>query len=117
MRLVFGVCSLLWTAYLGMAAFWQPGWMPDISLFRRITTYECPLDGLTRSIYAAAHGEFTSAFEFNPLFPVYVGIIVFLIYLSARFASGKSETPNPKPILILVGVTMLLTIVIRVLAA
>ena len=116
MRLVFGASALLWVMYLCLAATWQPDWMPDISLVRRLTTYEDPLDGLTRSIYASAHGDISTAFKLNPMFPAYIGIVFYGIFVSLRMFFRESSSINPKPILTVVAITLILTIVIRVLA-
>jgi len=116
MRLVLGASIFLWISYLILAATWQPQWMPDISLVRRITTYEDPLDGLTRSIYACAHGDITGAFKLNPMFPMYIGIVVYGIYASLRMLFKTTSSVNPLPILTIVAITLLLTMVIRVLA-
>ena len=116
MRLVLGASIFLWISYLILAATWQPQWMPDISLVRRITTYEDPLDGLTRSIYAFAHGDITGAFKLNPTFPMYIGIVVYGIYASLRMLFKTTSSVNPLPILTIVAITLILTMVIRVLA-
>jgi hypothetical protein len=116
MRLVLGASIFLWISYLILAATWQPQWMPDISLVRRITTYEDPLDGLTRSIYAFAHGDITGAFKLNPMFPMYIGIVVYGIYASLRMLFKTTSSVNPLPILTIVAITLILTMVIRVLA-
>ena len=116
MRLVYGASAALWTGYLLLAALWRPPWDLDISLFRRITTYECPLDGLTRSIYAAAHGKFGTAFDLNPMFPLYIAILVYLIFLSVTLSTGRTDSIRPAPVLISVFATMALTIVARVIA-
>ena len=100
--------------YLVLAATWQPEWMPDISLVRRITTYEDPLDGLTRRIYAFAHGDITAAFKLNPMFPAYIGIVFYGIFASSRMFFRKTSSINPIPILTVVTITLILTIVIRV---
>ena len=114
MRLVFGSSIVLWVSYLILAATWQPERMPDISLVRRITTYEDPLDGLTRSIYAYAHGDIWGAFKLNPLFPVYVGIVIYGILASLRMLFKPTSSINPLPILIIVAITLILTMVIRI---
>ena len=116
MRVVLGASVLLWISYLILAATWQPDWMPDISLVRRITTYEDPLDGLTRSIYAFAHGDIPGAFKLNPMFPAYIGIVVYGIYVSLRMLFKMTSSINPLPILTIVTITLILTMVIRVLA-
>ena len=116
MRLVFGASALLWVMYLCLAATWQPDWMPDISLVRRLTTYEDPLDGLTRSIYAFAHGDIKAAFKLNPMFPAYIGIVFYGIFVSLRMFFRKTSSINPLPIVTVVAITLILTIVIRVLA-
>lgn len=90
--------------------------MPDISLVRRLTGYEDPLDGLTRSIYSSAHGSFSTAFKLNPLFPVYIGIAFYGIYVSSRLCLGKIDSVNPFPVLTIVAITMSLTIAIRLIA-
>ena len=115
MRVVFGISALIWVMYLLLASTWQPSWMPDFSLIRRLTTYEDPLDGLTRSIYASAHGNIVAAFKLNPLFPAYIGIVFYGIYISLRICLGTVDSVNPKPILAITGVAMALTIAIRVL--
>lgn len=102
--------------YLVLAATWQPDWMPDISLVRRLTTYEDPLDGLTRSIYSSAHGNFSAAFKLNPMFPAYIGIVLYGIYASSRMFLGKIKSIDPLPVLTVVAITLTLTIVIRLLA-
>ena len=102
--------------YLVLAATWQPDWMPDISLMRRVTGYEDLLDGLTRSIYASAHGDISGAFRLNPMFPAYVGIVFYGIYVSVRICLGRISSINPVPILTVVAITLTLTIGIRVLA-
>jgi hypothetical protein len=116
MRLVLGSSALIWMIYLILAATWQPEWMPDISLVRRITTYEDPLDGLTRSIFAFAHGDISAAFKLNPMFPVYIGIVVFGISASLGIFFNKISSINPVPVLIVVVITLILTMAIRVLA-
>ena len=83
---------------------------------RGLTTYEDPLDGLTRSIYASTHGDITAAFKLNPMFPAYVGIVVYGAYITLGICLGKINSVNPVPILTVVAITMALTIVIRVLA-
>jgi len=90
--------------------------MPDISLVRRLTTYEDPLDGLTRSIYASAHGNLLAAFKLNPMFPAYIGIVLYGIYVSSKMSLGKIDSVNPRPVLTIVAITLTLTIVIRLLA-
>lgn len=102
--------------YLVLAATWQPDWVPDISLVRRLTSYEDPLDGLTRSIYASAHGDIAGAFRLNPMFPAYIGIVFYGIYASSRICLGKISSINPVPVLTVVAVTLTLTMVIRILA-
>ena len=116
MRILFGASALLWVMYLSLAATWQPDWMPDISLVRRLTTYEDPLDGLTRSIYAFAHGDIIAAFKLNPMFPAYIGIVFYGIFVSLRMFFREPSSINPIPILTVVAITLILTIVIRVLA-
>ena len=115
MRILFGASALLWVMYLSLAATWQPDWMPDISLVRRLTSYEDPLDGLTRSIYAFAHGDIIAAFKLNPMFPAYIGIVFYGIFASLRIFFRKTDSINPIPILAVVAITLILTIVIRVL--
>jgi hypothetical protein len=90
--------------------------MPDISLMRRLTTYEDPLDGLTRSIFASAHGDIEAAFKLNPMFLAYIGILIYGIYASLGIFVGKIKSINPVPILSVVAITLTLTIVIRILA-
>ena len=115
MRILFGASALLWVMYLSLAATWQPDWMPDISVVRRLTSYEDPLDGLTRSIYAFAHGDIIAAFKLNPMFPAYIGIVFYGIFASLRIFFRKTDSINPIPILTVVAITLILTIVIRVL--
>jgi hypothetical protein len=115
MRILFGASALLWVMYLSLAATWQPDWMPDISLVRRLTTYEDPLDGLTRSIYAFAHGDIIAAFKLNPMFPAYIGIVFYGIFASLRMSFRKTDSINPMPILTVVAITLILTMVIRLL--
>ena len=88
MRIVYGLSAVLWVLYLVLAATWQPGWIPDISLMRQITTFGCPLNGLTSSIFAVAHGEIISAFRLNPMFSVYVAILGYLIVTTTRLSFG-----------------------------
>ena len=116
MRLVFGASALIWMIYLILAGTWQPEWMPDISLVRRITTYEDPLDGLTRSIYAFTHGDISAAFKLNPMFPVYIGIVVFGVSASLSIFFNKTSSINPVPVLIVVVITLILTKAIHVFA-
>ena len=116
MRIVYAASAALWAIYLLSAALWRLPWSLDISLFRRVTTYECPLDGLTRSIYAAAHGKFGAAFDLNPMLPLYIGILLYLIYVSVGLATGRTDSVRPAPLLISVFATMALTIVARVIA-
>jgi len=116
MRLVFGASAIVWAMYLVLAATWQPDWMPDISLVRRLTTYEDPLDGLTRSIFASAHGDFEAAFKLNPMFLAYIGIVLYGIYASVGIFIGKIKSINPVPIFAVVGLTLTLTMIIRILA-
>ncbi|HAI99927.1 MAG TPA: hypothetical protein DCL97_04595 [Dehalococcoidia bacterium] len=113
MKIVYGLSAVLWVLYLVLAATWQPGWMPDISLMRRITTFECPLNGLTRSIFAVAHGEIIAAFRLNPMFPVYVAILGYLIVTTTRLSFGFIDSVNAKPILAVTAATIGLTIIVK----
>ena len=113
MRIVYGLSAVLWVLYLVLAATWQSGWMPDISLMRRITTFECPFNGLTRSFFAVAHGEIIAAFRLNPMFPVYVAILGYLIVTTTRLSFGFIDSVNAKPILAVTAATMGLTIIVK----
>ena len=114
MKTVYGLSAVLWVLYLVLAATWKPGWMPDISLMRRITTFECPLNGLTRSFFAVAHGEIIAAFRLNPMFPVYVAILGYLIVTTTtRLSFGFIESVNAKPILAVTAATIGLTIIVK----
>ncbi|MGJ8633463.1 MAG: DUF2752 domain-containing protein [Luteolibacter sp.] len=42
------------------------GWMPGC-FFRKFTGLECPGCGMTRATYATLHGDFWTAFKFNPV--------------------------------------------------
>ena len=90
--------------------------MPGICLFRRLTGYECPLNGLTRSIYATAHGDLPAAFELNPLFPAYVLVLLYLVVISLRLSTGHLESVDPRPILGVVVAIMALTVIVKLIA-
>ena len=84
--------------------------------YARITTFECPLNGLTPSIFAVAHGEIIAAFRLNPMFPVYVAILGYLIVTTTRLSFGFIDSVNAKPILAVTAATMGLTIIVKLIA-
>ena len=115
-KLVYHLSAALWITYLIMAASWRPDWIPDLNPIRRFTGYQCPLTGLTRSVYAAAHGDLIRAFELNPMFPAYILILIYAIALFIRLGAGKVESPSPKPVMLAIVVTMVMTVVVRLVA-
>jgi len=83
---------------------------------RRITTFECPLNGLTHSFFAVAHGEIIAPFRQNPTFPVYVAILGYFIVTTTRLSFGFMDSVNAKPILAVAAATMGLTIIVKLIA-
>ena len=115
-KLAYSGSIVLWLLYVVIAASWRPSGIPDLNPIRRLTGYQCPLTGLTRSIYYAAHGEWRTAFELNPMFPAYVSIVFYCSVIFFLLTTGRISRVDPKPILLAVAVTMTLTIVIRLAA-
>ena len=107
---------VLWLLYVIVAASWRPGGIPDLNPIRRLTGYQCPLTGLTRSIYYAAHGEWRTAFELNPMFPGYLLIVLYGVVVFFLLATGRIGHVDPKPVLLAIALTMTLTIAIRLAA-
>ncbi len=107
---------VLWLLYVIVAASWRPNGIPDLNPIRRLTGYQCPLTGLTRSIYFAGHGEWKTAFELNPMFPAYLLIVFYGVVVFLLLVTGRVSHVDPKPVLLAIAVTMTLTVVIRLVA-
>jgi hypothetical protein len=75
---------LKWLAPLAAAAalatlyFFSPEgyWLYPQCLFRQLTGFDCPGCGSLRSVHHLLHGEFTTAFRFNPFLYVLVPVLV-----------------------------------------
>ena len=83
---------------------------------RRITTFECPLNGLTPSIFAVAHGEIIAALRLYPMFPVNIAILGYLIVTTTRLSFGFIDSVNAKPILAVTAATMGITVIVKLIA-
>lgn len=58
--------------------------------FRIATGKPCPLCGLTRAIAQATHGRWRSAFQFNPLWPIFAALMIVLgLLLLADAFTGR----------------------------
>ena len=59
--------------------------------FRCATGKPCPLCGMTRAFATAMHGDFTAAFRFNPLWPVFAATFVTFAVLLVTDAAGRTH--------------------------
>ena len=82
---------------------------PGICTFRRVVGINCPGCGMTRSFISIAHGQWASAWDFNPVgflfFPVVAFQIPYRILQLMRIRRGQRE-------LSLVGIDQWVLIVI-----
>ena len=97
-----------------MGCYVATGMDADISLLRRLSTYEDPFDGITRSIYASAHGDIDSEFKLNPIFLAYVGIMLYGIYISLRLFPGKINSINLRSVIEIIAITSILTTILKI---
>ncbi len=67
--------------------------LPGVCTFKRLTGYDCPGCGLTRSVISVAHGQWWNALVFNPAGFVFFALIAFQIpyrtYQLLRIHRGK----------------------------
>jgi hypothetical protein len=50
--------------------------LPDSCAFHRISGRDCPGCGLTRSFVSLAHGDWRSAVQYNPVGPLWFGVLL-----------------------------------------
>ena len=50
--------------------------LPDSCTFRRLSGYDCPGCGLTRSFVSFAHGDWRGALQYNPAGPLWFGVML-----------------------------------------
>lgn len=86
---------IIWAAAIGgvlAAAYFMPASVlgMDLCLFRRITTLECPLCGMTRSMHLASHGDMAGALSHNPMGVVLVLGLIALVPLVLRGGPGPA---------------------------
>jgi len=91
---VWGALAAL--AVISGSLFFTPATLPktDFCLFHKLTGLPCSGCGITRSLCAISHGQFSEAWAFNPLgFLVYAVMIVLLLYPAAawKFPSMDRE--------------------------
>jgi hypothetical protein len=87
--------AVLFLSILLLAFFIDP---KEVSLascrFKRITGYNCPTCGLSRSFYATAHIHLNEAFAYHLLGPVlYIAFILFIIKSIFEIATDKKIKP------------------------
>ena len=76
--------------------------VPVLCTFRRLTGFDCPGCGLTRSFSFMAHGSFRGAFEANMLGPVVFTLVASQVpYRLIRIARGivrsRARGASPTP--------------------
>jgi Protein of unknown function (DUF2752) len=76
---------------LALAAVWFVSGLPwPICLFHALTGHPCATCGMTRSAIALFHGDFVSAWKWNPLaFLTYCGVLIFDVYALVTLIVGK----------------------------
>lgn len=80
----------LWAA-LGVVGavlfFLEPGKSPLLPgcLFRALTGFTCPGCGTTRALHQLVHGNFSAAFQFNPIL---ILSLPFLLYALLRYTNA-----------------------------
>jgi hypothetical protein len=69
--------------------------LPEICMLRRLTGLSCPGCGLTRCFISLAHGDFASAWSFNPaglwLFAIVAAQLPWRTYQLWRIARGQRQ--------------------------
>lgn len=65
--------------------------LPLLCPFRCATGKPCPLCGLTRAFATATHGDLSSAFRFNPLWPLFAATFVTFAALLAADAVSRTR--------------------------
>ncbi len=50
--------------------------LPNSCAFRRLSGYDCPGCGLTRSFVSVAHGDWRNALRYNPAGPLWFGVML-----------------------------------------
>jgi len=83
-------------------AFFYPyveGWVRHLTpgcLFRRVTGLPCLLCGMTRSLAAAAHGDFAESFRLHLLGPpLFVLLVAVTLSLAVETVLGRRLLPRP----------------------
>jgi len=80
-RLITQAVRLIALGLFGFYFLWNVAWLVSgtipPSILTGIAGIPCPTTGGTRSLLAALRGEWIQAFLWNPLMPVYVGLLVY----------------------------------------
>jgi hypothetical protein len=76
--------------YLGWNLHWILKKKIPPSILQSFTGIPCPTTGCTRAVLAALHGEWRSAFLWNPLTSIYLGLLLFsALWLGGQLAQRK----------------------------
>ncbi len=86
---LFNACFQRWGVAFVLAGILTAGWwvpldaLPSWSgcLLKRISGWECPGCGLTRSFLVLSRGQILEAFQFNPAGPVLYGVFLMALFL------------------------------------
>ena len=80
------LCALLLVLYIA-----DPNDLSPVSCrFHQLTGHSCPTCGMTRSLHAATHFDFTGAFGFHIIGPLlFFVLVVFVIKSFAELFSGR----------------------------
>ena len=80
----------------GMLSLLTPESIPSFSCtFHELTGHSCFTCGLTRSILASAHGQFTVSLGYHLMGPVLsLGLLLILMMLGAEALTGRRWTPG-----------------------
>ncbi len=70
--IVLGICAAC------MVNPTNAAWFPKC-LFKQLTGFDCPGCGTARAIHAAAHGDFSAAFHYNPILVVAIPFCVIIL--------------------------------------
>jgi hypothetical protein len=106
----------LTSAVFAVSAMWSPTDLPGFVLcpFRAVTGLPCPGCGMTRAFCSIGHGDFASAFGFNPLAPfvfaaallLWAHALATLLKLDPARAALERLRPTPRATRVMLAVTL-----------